>query len=461
MALHNNVTGSCIQLVIKLPNNEGYKILIDCGLFQGLEEWKYNEDFKFKANNIDYVLVTHNHIDHTGRLPLLIRNGYSKKIYCTPATRLLMPYALMDCAKVLKDVSKLTKTKVLYDDGDVFETIAKLEEVEFEQTKELNDYIKVTFFKNGHLLGAAMILLQIQYYDEPPINLLFTGDYNNRNRFFDVPPLPDWVNDLSLTVIQESTYGDEDTETVTPCFRENIAQKMQKNGGTVIIPVFSLGRFQEVLKTLREMQDEGMLDSSIPIFCDGKLGIQYTKIYLKDGYGLKDECLDFLPRGSTFVDETIRSSILYSSEDKIIVTTSGSGTYGPAPQYIQHYISNPNALIHFTGFQFEGSLGRTLKDTQKGEEVKVNGAVSKRFADVEYTGEFSAHAKGNQMLEFLNKFNKLNAVLVNHGEQEVKVKFAERIEKQTNAKKIRILDRTSWYRIGAWGIAKEGTSKFD
>lgn len=237
--------------------------------------------------------------------------------------------------------------------------------------------------------------------------------------FFDVPDLPKWVKELPITIVQESTYGNMDSEAIVPCFRKKIAEKMAK-GGTIVVPVFSLGRSQEILKVLRDMQDSGELDPSIPIYFDGKLAIKYTHIYLKDGFGLNDDCLDFLPHDVQFVDDGMREKVLNSSESKIVVTTSGSGTYGPAPLYFQQYISDPNCLIHFTGFLFEGSLGRMLKEKPVGEMVKISGMIFKKFAEVQFTSEFSAHAKANEMIDFLNEFKNLKAVLVNHGESDVK-----------------------------------------
>ena len=459
MALHNQVTGSCNFLVVKMPTNETFRIAVDCGMFQEKENDCFNRNFPFDPEKLDCVLVTHNHVDHTGRLPLLVKKGYKGQIFCTPATKMLMPLALADSCKVLKDTARRNNTRQLYSEVDVQDTVALLEGVEFEKTIRLNRYIKATFFKNGHLLGAAMILLQIQYENEEPINLLFTGDYNNKNMFFDVPDLPDWVKELPVSIVQESTYGNMDSADIIPRFRENVAQKTM-SGGTIIIPVFSLGRSQEILKILREMQDSGKLDRNIPIYFDGKLAIKYTHIYLKDGFGLRDDCLDFLPYDVVFVDDDIRDKVLNSSETKIIVTTSGAGTYGPAPLYLQKFVSNPNTLIHFTGFLFEGSLGRMLKEKPAGDFVKIAGMLFKKYAEVKYTSEFSAHAKADEMLDFLNEFKDIKAVLVNHGESNVKDIFAERIVNETDAKGVAVLDRNYFFRISPWGIAKSLSTKF-
>lgn len=460
MDLHNEVTGSCHFLVIKFPNNETAKIVVDCGLFQEKENDSYNRGFPFDADKLDCVLVTHNHVDHTGRLPLLVKQGYRNEIYCTGATKMLMPLALVDSCKVLRDLSRRNNQKQLYSEGDVNECVSQLKAVEYEKTFNIHRFVKATFFKNGHLLGAAMILLQIQYEDEASINLLFTGDINFSNMFFDVDPLPNWVKELPLTVIQESTYGDMDKEEIVPVFKQNVKEKMEI-GGTLIVPVFSLGRSQEILKTLHDMQKENMLDSSIPIYFDGKLAIKYTHIYLKDGFGLNDDCLDFLPDNLTYVDEGIRDKILSNtSETKIIVTTSGSGGYGPAPLYFQNYIGNSNTLIHFTGFLFEGSLVRNLRDTPYGDFVKINGLILKKFANVEFTSEFSAHAKADEMINFLNEFKNLKAVLVNHGEIDVKDNFAKRIAEHVKVKNVAVLDRSYFFRVGPYGITKSVPTKF-
>ena len=459
MALHNDVTGSCNFLVVKMPTNETFRIAVDCGLFQEKENDELNRHFPFDAEKLDCVLVTHNHVDHTGRLPLMVKKGYRGQILCTPATKTLMPLALADSCKVLKDTAKRNNTRQLYGEVDVQETVALLKEVEYGKTIRINRYIKATFFPNGHLLGAAMILLQIQYEKEDAINILFTGDYNNKNMFFDVPELPEWVKRLPVTIVQESTYGNMNSDEIVPCFKENVAKKMA-NGGTIIIPVFSLGRSHEVLKILRDMQDSGELDRSIPIYFDGKLAIKYTHIYLKDGFGLNGFSTDFLPHDVVFVDDDIRDKVLHSSENKIIVTTSGAGTYGPAPLYFQKFVGDSRTLIHFTGFLFEGSLGRMLKEKPVGDFVKISGMLFKKYAEVQYTSEFSAHAKADEMIEFINQFTDLKAVLVNHGESDVKDLFAEKIADETEAKDVAVLDRSYFFRISPWGIVKTLATKF-
>lgn len=459
MAMNSGVTGSLNLVIAKLPNGKTIRFVVDCGLFQEEKYEAQNQILAFNAENIDFVLVTHNHVDHTGRLPFIVRKGFNNKIFATETTCKLLPLALHDSYNVLQEVYKRKHQKLLYNETDVDHTISLIEPCKYNETIQINENIKVTFLNNGHLIGAAVILVQIIYPGYENINLLFTGDYNSKNIFFDVNPIPNWILKLPLTVIQESTYGDMETTEMTKCFKENIL-KYIKNKGTIIVPVFSLGRSQEILYELQTMQNEGMLDIDVPIYLDGKLAIKYTNFYLKDGLDIKPEMKNFLPQNLTFVDKTNRNNILKDDGTKIILTTSGMGSYGPAQVYIPEYITHKNALIHFTGFTAEGTLGDRLKKCKLGGTVEVAGLFAKKNAEVEYTTEYSAHAKANEMLAFLNQFTNLKLVLVNHGEEDVKNIFAQRIVNEVNPKNVGVLGKEYFFRVCPYGLVKTLSTKF-
>ena len=227
IALHKEVTGSCILNIVKFPDGNTKKIIVDCGLFQEMDYSELNKNLPFDAGDIDYVVVTHNHVDHTGRLPLLVKNGYRGNIHMSYSTSKLIPNALEDSYKVLKNKSKMANEPQLYSDSDVEETLKLVKGHPFEEAIWLDDNIKLTFFMNGHLPGAIIVLMQIKYRDcsdkyYENINLLFTGDYNNRNIFFDVKPLPKWVYQLPITIVQESTYGDMDSTEIEYVFEKNL-----------------------------------------------------------------------------------------------------------------------------------------------------------------------------------------------------------------------------------------------
>lgn len=450
--LHPEVTGSCIHVRVRLPSDETICFLCDCGLFQEKEYESLNRTFSFNPKKVDFCLVTHNHVDHTGRLPFLTKEGFYGKIYTTKTNCKLLPLALMDSLRVLRDSAKRKNEKMLYSEEDVKKVLHLLKPCEFENTICIGNYIKVTFFKNGHLIGASLILVQICYPGCQDINLLFTGDYNNKNMFFKVPPLPEWVLELPITIIQESTYGNMNTTEIMKGFFEKNIIKCIENEGSVVALVFSLGRAQEILYLTKLFQKKGEL-KGIPIYFDGNLAIRYTKMF--DDLGIEEEMKgNFLPDNLIYVDKLNRKLVLNDKSKKIIITTSGMGSYGPAQIYIPEYLNRDNALIHFTGYTADGTLGSRLKNTEPGEMVQVGGLLVKKVAKVEYTTEFSAHAKADEMINFLKKFKKLKLVLVNHGRKESRKIFAERIAREVKPKNVGILEEDYIFRVNTFGLVK-------
>ena len=466
MAMHNEVTGSGILIIVKYPDNTTERVLIDCGLFQESAYSSLNNSFPFTPSNIDHVIITHNHVDHTGRLPLLVKNGYKGYINMSQVTTSFIRYALEDSYKVLRSKAKMANTYPIYSYADVEETFHLVKGHPFEETFSLGNNIKLTFFSNGHLPGAVVGLLQISYttytqkhYDD--INILFTGDYNNKNMFFDVRSLPSWVTALPLTIIQEATYGNMDSTNIEYVFEKNILDAIQERKN-IIIPVFSLGRSQEIMYLLRNLQDSGKLDPNIPIYFDGKLGHKYTLLYLQKNIEINEECKDFLPYNFTFVTDCgVRNHIIEdTSGSKIILTTSGMGSYGPAQTYIPAFLRRPNALIHFTGYVAEGTLGRRLYDCPKEDIISVGGLEVKKRADIKFTSEFSAHAKADELLDFLKQFKNIKFVLVNHGSTEAKDAYAKRIVDELDPKNVGILNRDYFFRINGYGLIKTMSTKF-
>lgn len=478
MALHQEVTGSCILCIIKLPDETCKKVLIDCGLFQETNYSEQNRSFPFNAENINHVVITHNHVDHVGRLPLLVKEGYRGSIHMSYTTKKLIDKALYDSCKVIKNKAKMANEPPIYDDGDVDETLKLIKGHNYDESIWLDDNIKITLFMNGHLAGAVCILMQIRYKDSSnnptseDINILFTGDYNNKNLFFDVPPIPKWVHQLPVTIIQEATYGTMNSSEIKNVFEENVLGAISK-GKEVIIPVFSLGRSQEIMYILKQYQESGKLSTDIPIYFDGKLGMRYTDLYLKDGLDNREEAKNFLPENFHYVpaiqpDNTedvvtttdIRKSLTEDGKCKIILTTSGMGSYGPAQFYLPIYIRRENALIHFTGYVAEETLGRRLFETLHGENVSISGLILKKLADVQFTTEFSAHAKADELINFLKPFEDLKLVLINHGESTVKEAYANRVVEEVDPKAVGILGRDYFFRINSLGLVKSITTKF-
>lgn len=440
---HSAVTGSCILLIIKLSTGELVKGMIDCGSFQELQYQEENSKLIIDPEKLDFVCITHAHIDHSGRIPLLVSRGYDKKIYCTNNTAEFLPYSLHDNMKIMRDRCRRKNEKALYNADDVRKSLELIERKDYQKTFNVHEKIKVTFIENGHLIGASLILLQID--DEEEINLLFTGDYNDKNVFFDVESIPQWIKDLPITIVTESTYGNKTTnecleENGESNFKQNIidAAKESKN---ILIPAFALGRSQEILYNLKHIQEQGYIDN-YNIYLDGSLAIVYTELF-KLGRIENLKVQDFLPEKFSYVVNSImRNEILNSKVNKIIVTTSGMGQYGPAQIYIPEFVTRKNALIQFTGYCTEGTYGRRLKEESLYSDT------------IKYTTEFSAHAKKEVLLNLIKEFNNKKAILINHGEGGVKEEFKTYLEENTETKNIEILKKEVGYRIGAYGIIK-------
>ena len=460
MAFNPEVTGSNNLVIVKIPNGETIKFTVDCGIFQEKDYEYMNEMLPCDPSEVDFCLVTHNHIDHIGRLPYMVKHGFNGTIYTTAATKCLMLPALNNSVKVLKDTYKRQNKITIYDEEDVAKTMEKVEGCNYYETIKITENLKVTFLMNGHLIGAALILVQISYLGSEDINLLFTGDYNNKNMFFDVLPIPDWILDLPITIIQESTYGYMDSDDMEAVFAKNIMNCIN-NQGTVVAPVFSLGRAQEILYELKQLQEDGTLNPDIPIFFDGTLAIQYTQMYLNNRtLNINPEMKAFLPRNMQYVSANSRNEVLRGKGTKIIVTTSGMGSYGPAQTYIPEYLSREKALIHFTGYTAEGTLGHRLKSTKIGEVTEIGGLIVKKLASVEYTKEYSAHAKRDEILNFLASFKQLKLVLFNHGTKEVKKQLGEIALEKIKPKSVGILGEGYFFRIDAYGLVKTLSTQY-
>lgn len=476
--LNDAVTGSLHLCIAKFPDGSTIRFIVDCGLFQekvtkvndegevnlvNINEI-YNKSFPFNENELDFALVTHNHVDHVGRLPLLYKNGFRGNTFMSIPTKELIKYSLNDSCKVLRETAKRAHNSALYTETDVNEALSHFTGIPYDDPYYLvPDKIKVTLFKNGHLVGAALILVQI-YSDatDEVINLLFTGDYNNKNMFFTVPKLSSWLCELPVTIIQESTYGTMNSSEIEECFEQNILSGIREKKN-IVIPAFSLGRYQEVLYFLKQLQEKNALDINVPIYADGKLAAAYTNMFLNNPYlGIDLEMTSFLPENVNFIfDSETRSNVIADMHSKIIVTTSGMGSYGPAQEYISKLISSSNALIHFTGYTAEGTLGRRLKDTEINQDVRIGSFMKIKRAEVMYTTEFSAHAKADEMIDFLNDFNHINFIIVNHGEPEVKEKFASRILREVNnVKEVGISSRDTFFRIDPYKCVKSMSTHF-
>ena len=456
-SLNPEVTGSCHLVTINYPDGRKSNFIVDCGLYQ---EKAYNElnhkQFPFKGEHIEFVLITHNHADHMGRLPYLVSEGFEGWIYASGMTSRLMSLALRDSFKILREDAKKHNKKLLYDEEDLEETLSRIEPCKFNEVEYVDRNIKVTFFMNGHLLGAAMILVQISYPGEKDINLFFTGDYKPQNLFFEVMELPEWVLGLPLTIITEATYGYMNTFQVSYHMESDLEKAIQE-GKTVLITVFAQGRAQEILYMLQDMQKHGKISTKIPIKLDGNLAQEYTGIYRYCDLLIDSGKDDFLPENFGYVSKEDRQNILENRSQQIILTTSGMADHGPAQIYLENFVERRDVLIYIPGYTSPDTLGYKLQYPVDGK-ITFNGKEHQMNAQVMTTSEWSSHAKADEIIEFLQQFKNLNMVLINHGQIEVKEQFAERVGKEVFTKNIGILGEYT-YRICCYGYMKHMGSK--
>jgi metallo-beta-lactamase family protein len=414
------VTGSKFIL-----DSNDKKILVECGLFQGKRKVseKKNREFMFDIKEIDYMLLSHAHIDHSGNIPNLVKNGFSKDIYTTPATIDLLKYLLLDSAHIHeKDVEYVNKIK---ENGE--KPIEPLYTVEDAQ-KSFNLFKPVTygnkhqrginfeFLDAGHILGSSEILMEVESK-----RVLFTGDLGRSNLpILRDPVIPNKVDIL----IMESTYGNRlhrDIEQATMELEE-ILKKAIKRKGKVIIPSFALERAQEVIYAINSLILKKRLPE-IPIYVDSPLTVDITGVFMKHpeyfdkkAYNLLRENHIFNYGKINYIKEVEESKALNLKEGPmVIISASGMCEHGRILHHLKNNIENEKNIILIVGYQAKNTLGRKL--VEKHEQVNIFGQPYKRKAEVIVLNEFSAHADRNDLISFAEKVSPERIFLV-HGEEE-------------------------------------------
>jgi metallo-beta-lactamase family protein len=411
-------------------------------------------------DKIDAIILTHNHIDHTGLVPKAVKNGYRNPIYMTEITRDLIQGFWNDCAEQQESNAQEMREKfplesdkfrALYHVKDVDKALKLCVGVPFRKSIEILPGVKLTFWENGHILGAGLILLQCSYPNMKPINILFTGDLKMKNCFFNVPRLPKWFRNMELIMICESTYGSTRQEDIKCCFRDNILEAFAKKQN-ILIGAFAQGRMQEMLYEFKVMQEDGLIPNDYAIYVDGPLGIETTFKYQRILDWFNPSKRDFMPEGLQFVDPKFRDNILSDGVPKIVITTSGMLSNGPARIYVPMFLEHKNSLIHLVGYAAEETLARTLLDAKRDDVIQIGGHEYKKNAVVKTTREKSSHATQDQLIDFINRFNNVKFIGINHGNTDVKKVFADKVADECdNVDEIGIFDREHmycFYRVG-------------
>ncbi len=440
----SGVTGSC-----HLLTTENHKVLLDCGQFQGgkAQEALNYEPFPFDPKEVECVILSHAHIDHCGRIPLLVKRGFTGKIYCTDATADLLDVMLKDSGFIhekdaewkSKRAARAGKPPVepLYTYEDAVKALEYVVPVLYDQQIEINDHMKIVFNDAGHILGSAITELWVEE-DGRESKIVFSGDLGMMNR----PILRDpTIIKKADYVIMETTYGNRNHPANSTSIKEllDIVLKTTRRGGTVVIPSFAVGRTQELIYEFNKFYEEHSeykeeMDQ-LMVYVDSPMATTATEVFRKNAQVFDEETRDYILRGDNpldfknlkFTRSTAESQALNLDRNpKVIISASGMCEAGRIRHHLKHNLWDSKSSIIFVGYQAEGTLGKLLVEGGKdvvlfGEEIHVN-------AEIYNLEGFSGHADQDGLFSWLAGFRqKPKQIFLVHGEEDSKKDFGKLI----------------------------------
>uniref|UniRef100_UPI003FEF1443 MBL fold metallo-hydrolase RNA specificity domain-containing protein n=1 Tax=Eshraghiella crossota TaxID=45851 RepID=UPI003FEF1443 len=433
----HEVTGSCHVLEVC-----GRYILVDCGMEQGTDDFETAE-LPMNIADIDYVLLTHAHIDHSGMLPLLYARGFRGDVIATPATVDLCDIMLKDSAHIQMTEAEWKNRKgqragkepvvPIYDMNDAEGVLEHFVSCDYDKVMDLCEGVKAKFSDAGHLLGSASIEVWINE-DGEERKIVFSGDIGNLNR--PIIKDPSYINDADY-VVMESTYGDRyhnaDVDYVSEL--AGICQRTFDRGGNVVIPAFAVGRTQEMLYYFRKIKEEGLVKGhSFEVYVDSPLAVEATQIFNENMAECFDqEAMELVRNGinplrfpGLTLSITSNDSIAINSDNKpkVIISASGMCEAGRIRHHLKHNLWRKECTVVFVGYQANGTLGRML--LEGASEVKLFGETIEVMAEIVKLEGVSGHADKAGLIKWITSFdNRLKQVFVVHGEDEVSTGFAK------------------------------------
>jgi metallo-beta-lactamase family protein len=422
------VTGSCT-----LIDTGKSRILVDCGMFQGRADAyaKNTTPFAFDPSSIDALIITHAHIDHIGRIPKLVKDGFSGRIFSTHPTRHLAPLMWEDAAKVMNQEEKQYHRVPLYKITDIPHAQELMHGMEYDTYIHATDDISFRFREAGHIFGSAFIEMNIG-----ELAIVFSGDLGNNH----VPILraTDDINRANI-IIMESTYGDrthDDPKTRAEFLKQEIIA-VNKRKGTLVIPAFSLERTQEILYEINTLAETKQIPK-FPIYLDSPLAIraltiykQFPEYYDHDATALKEAGDDFFNFPGLVIIENPEQSAQLDTvpSPKVIISGSGMMQGGRVMRHLQHHLNDPSTTVLIVGYQGVGTIGRALKEGVKRitidhEEVEVR-------AEIKALGSYSAHADQEKLMHWvISAPTPPDIIYLNHGDLAAAQVLAQKIRKE-------------------------------
>jgi metallo-beta-lactamase family protein len=441
----DTVTGSCHLLTA-----DGLNILVDCGMFQG-QPWfedKNYDDFGFEPSSIDYLLLTHGHLDHCGRIPALVKKGFKGRILCTSATYDIARIILLDTAKIqeedfeywkrLKSRRGQTQREPLYTTADVLEALQYFHPAAgYGKLLSLNANITATLKDAGHIFGSAFIELDIKNFGR----IVFSGDLGNRNKpIIKDPSFPD----RSDVVVIETTYADRNHKGIEESvleLREAIAGTFHR-GGNVLIPAFAVERAQDILYYLRKFRERGDIPPCT-VYLDSPMAITVSGIMRENpGYYDQETAKLFMEHRDPLSFPGLKltrtpdesKEINFVKSKAVIIAGSGMCTGGRIKHHLKNNIWREESSIVFLGYQADGTLGRKIIDGEK--TVKIFDETYKVHAKIYTIGGFSAHADRDILIDWVTHSQGLKQVFLVHGEKENLSSFAETLRERKIAERV-------------------------
>jgi metallo-beta-lactamase family protein len=424
----------------------GYRALVDCGLFQGLKELRLRnwEPFPVTPASINAVILTHAHIDHTGYLPRLVREGFDGPVYATPASTELSRLLLPDSAGLQEEEaayanrhgsSKHHPALPLYTERDATSALQRFESVDFGQRVELGRRFSFAFTGAGHILGSAFVNFEIREESGEMKRLLVTGDIGR----YDEPILndPESVAEADYIVL-ESTYGNREHPPVDAKVRlAEIVNQTVARGGHLLIPAFAVGRTQQLIYLLRELEDESRIPI-LPVYIDSPMASRATKLYLRHKADHDEEMRELLGARvnplATHLFNVARTrdeskSVSSLEEPTIVISASGMATGGRILHHLRKRLPEERNTVLFAGFQAAGTRGRRLVEGER--EVRIFGQMVPVRARIEQLENLSAHGDWREILRWLEGFRRApRRVFLVHGEIEAQAALRARIQER-------------------------------
>ncbi len=426
----NTVTGSKFLL-----NTGDKKFLIDCGLFQGLKELRQRNwnTFPIEPHLIDFVVLTHAHIDHSGYLPVLVKNGFTGKIYCSSATKELCAILLPDSGYLQEEEAKMAnkygyskhKPAVpLYTRAEAEKTLLQFRALEFRKNYKFAEETHISLIPAGHILGASFI--QVKHYGT---TVLFSGDLGRPDDPIMHPPA---VIQAADYLVLESTYGNRRHNKINPLDElSDIINRTANRGGTVIIPAFAVGRAQHLLYLMYQLKMTNRIPN-LPIYLDSPMAKSATDIFEKytDLHRLDATLSKKVTQVAKYITTKEESQALdQETAPKIIISASGMLEGGRVLHHVKMFSSNPNNTIVFAGYQAAGTRGADMIGGK--ESIKIFGEDIPVRAEIKVLSNMSAHADYEEILEWLKHFNHHpRKIFITHGEPEAALSLKNKIEEK-------------------------------